>query len=187
MLNEAWGGWTNKYFGTDEFLAFCRDTDTEPLICVNAGNGTPEEAAAWLEYCNGSVDTEFGALRARNGHPEPYGVKYWEIGNEIYGPWQHGHCTAEEFGHRYNRFADAMKAIDPDIILLACGDCNPEWNRTMLAISASKMDMLTLHIYHGFGTVGITPKTPKEERYPAVMSFPEGATLGGQPALLYLW
>ncbi|WP_336785746.1 alpha-L-arabinofuranosidase C-terminal domain-containing protein [Paenibacillus sp. MMO-177] len=173
MINEAWGGWTNKYFGTDEFLAFCRDTQTEPLICVNAGTGSPEEAAAWLEYCNGSVDSEYGALRARNGHPEPYGVKYWEIGNEIYGPWQHGHCTAEQFAHRYNRFADAMKAVDPDIVLLACGDCDPEWNRTMLSISAGKMDMLTLHIYHGFGTVGITPNMPKEERYPAVMSFPE--------------
>lgn len=173
MLNEAWGGWTNKYFGTDEFLQFCRDTDTEPLICVNAGTGTPEEAADWLEYCNGGTDTPFGALRAKNGHPEPYGVKYWEIGNEIYGPWQHGHCTAEEFAHRYNRFADAMKAVDSDIVLLACGDCDPEWNRTVLAISAAKMDMLTLHIYHGFGTVGITPNTPREERYPAVMSFSE--------------
>ena len=173
MLNEAWGGWTNKYFGTDEFLQFCRDTDTEPLICVNAGTGTPEEAANWLEYCNGGLDTTFGALRARHGHPEPYGVKYWEIGNEIYGPWQHGHCTAEEFAHRYNRFADAMKRVDPDIVLLACGDCDPEWNRTVLAISAEKMDMLTLHIYHGFGTVGIAPNTPREERYPAVVSFPE--------------
>ncbi|GLX68214.1 alpha-L-arabinofuranosidase C-terminal domain-containing protein [Paenibacillus glycanilyticus] len=173
MINEAWGGWTNKYFGTDEFLQFCRDTDTEPLICVNAGTGTPEEAAAWLEYCNGSIDTEYGALRALNGHPEPYGVRYWEIGNEIYGSWQHGHCTAEEFAYRYNRFADAMKAVDPDIVLLACGDCDPEWNRTVLDISASKMDMLTIHIYHGFGTVGITPNTSAEERYPAVMSFPE--------------
>ncbi|MCM3628371.1 alpha-L-arabinofuranosidase [Paenibacillus glycanilyticus] len=173
MVNEAWGGWTNKYFGTDEFLAFCRDTDTEPLICVNAGTGTPEEAASWLEYCNGSVDTEYGALRARNGHPEPYGVSYWEIGNEIYGSWQHGHCSAEEFAHRYNRFADAMKAVDPNIVLLACGDCDPAWNRTVLDISAGKMDMLTLHIYHGFGTVGITPSTPKEERYPAVVAFPE--------------
>ncbi|MBM7568121.1 alpha-L-arabinofuranosidase C-terminal domain-containing protein [Paenibacillus sacheonensis] len=173
MINEAWGGWTNKYFGTDEFLQFCRDTDTEPLICVNAGTGTPEEAAAWLEYCNGGVDTKYGALRARNGHPEPYGVRYWEIGNEIYGSWQHGHCTAEQFAHRYNRFADAMKAVDSDIVLLACGDCDPEWNKTVLGISAEKMDMLTLHIYHGFGTVGILPGTPKEERYPAVMSFPE--------------
>ncbi|MGG4032399.1 alpha-L-arabinofuranosidase C-terminal domain-containing protein [Paenibacillus cisolokensis] len=173
MINEAWGGWTHKYFGTDEFLRFCRDTDTEPLICVNAGTGTPEEAAAWVEYCNGGTDTEYGALRARNGHPEPYGVKYWEIGNEIYGPWQHGHCTAEQYAHRYNRFADAMKRVDPDIVLLACGDCNPEWNRTLLRISADKLDMLTLHIYHGSATVGITPDTSKEERYPAVVAFPE--------------
>ncbi|PWW05066.1 alpha-N-arabinofuranosidase [Paenibacillus cellulosilyticus] len=186
MINEAWGGWTNKYFGTDEFLAFCRDTNTEPLICVNAGTGTPEEAAAWLEYCNGSIDTVYGALRARNGHPEPYGVRYWEIGNEIYGHWQHGHCTAEEFAHRYNQFANAMKATDPNIVLLACGDCDPEWNRILLERSADKIDMLTLHIYHGHGTVGILPETPKETRYPAVVSFAEvsRSIIGSTAALI---
>ncbi|MFC5649964.1 alpha-L-arabinofuranosidase C-terminal domain-containing protein [Paenibacillus solisilvae] len=173
MVNEAWGGFTNKYFGTDEFIQFCRDTDTEPLICVNAGSGTPEEAAAWLEYCNGGADTAYGALRAQNGHAEPYGVKYWEIGNEIYGSWQHGHCTAEEFGHRYNRFAAEMKKVDPDIMLLACGDTNQEWNRTLLGIAAEHIDMLTIHIYHGGGTVGINPGTPKEIRYHAITAFPE--------------
>ncbi|MBD2844009.1 alpha-L-arabinofuranosidase [Paenibacillus sp. IB182496] len=186
MRNEAWGGWTNKYFGTDEFLRFCRDTRTEPLICVNAGTGTPEEAAAWVEYCNGGPDTRYGALRAQYGYPEPYGVQYWEIGNEIYGSWQHGHCTAEQFAERYNRFADAMKAVDPAIVLLACGDCDPDWNRTLLRHSAARLDMLTLHIYHGFGTVGITPQTPQETRYPAMVSFPEvsRAILGRTEAVL---
>ncbi|GGD78536.1 alpha-L-arabinofuranosidase C-terminal domain-containing protein [Paenibacillus nasutitermitis] len=186
MVNEAWGGWTNKYFGTDEFLQFCRDTQTEPLICVNAGTGTPEEAAAWLEYCNGDADTVYGAMRVRNGHPAPYGVKYWEIGNEIYGEWQHGHCTAEEFGHRYNRFAAAMKQVDPDIVLLACGDCNPEWNRTLLGIAAEHMDMLTLHIYHGGGSAGINPETAKEIRYRAMTSYPEAtrAIIGKTAELL---
>jgi len=60
------------------------------MICVNAGNGTPEEAAAWVEYCNGSADTPMGRLRAGNGHPKPYNVRIWEIGNEIYGHWQVG-------------------------------------------------------------------------------------------------
>lgn len=173
MINEAWGGWTNKYFGTDEFIRFCRDTATEPLICVNAGSGTPEEAVQWMEYCNGGEDTHYGALRARHGHPLPYGVKYWEIGNEIYGPWQVGHCSAEEFARRYVRFAKAMKEADPDIVLMACGHVDPEWNRTVLEIAGEYMDYLTLHIYHGHGTVGIAPNTPKEERYRAIVANPE--------------
>jgi alpha-N-arabinofuranosidase len=173
MINEAWGGWTNKYFGTDEFLKFCEDTDTEPLICVNAGSGTPEEAVQWMEYCNGGVDTPFGALRAKHGRVEPYGVKYWEIGNEIYGPWQVGHCSAEEFAHRYVRFAKAMKEVDPTVVLLACGDVVPEWNRTLLEIAGEHIDQLTLHIYHGFGTVGIDPATPSQERYTAMVTFAE--------------
>jgi alpha-N-arabinofuranosidase len=173
LVNEAWGGWTNKYFGTDEFLAFCQATDTEPLICVNAGTGTPEEAAAWLEYCNGDESTPYGALRAKNGHPEPYRVRYWEIGNEIYGPWQHGHCTAEQFAERYIRFAEALKRVDPEVVLLACGDVDPAWNRALLSAAAEHIDMLTLHIYHGAATVGIHPGTPKEARYTAVSSFPE--------------
>ncbi|WP_249863420.1 alpha-L-arabinofuranosidase C-terminal domain-containing protein [Paenibacillus konkukensis] len=173
MINEAWGGWTNKYFGTDEFIRFCRDVNNEPLICVNAGSGTPEEAVQWMEYCNGSAETPYGALRAQYGNPEPYGVKYWEVGNEIYGPWQVGHCTAEEFAYRYIRFAKAMKEADPDAVLLACGHVDPEWNRIVLDIAGEYMDYLTLHIYHGFGTVGIRPDTPKEERYKAIVSYPE--------------
>jgi len=173
MINEAWGGWTNKYFGTDEFIRFCRDVSNEPLICVNAGSGTPEEAVQWMEYCNGSEDTAYGALRAQYGHAEPYGVKYWEIGNEIYGPWQVGHCSAEEFAHRYIRFAQAMRQADPNIILMACGHVDPEWNRIVLDIAGEYMDYLTLHIYHGFGTVGITPDTPKEQRYKAIVTYPE--------------
>ncbi|TBL73234.1 alpha-L-arabinofuranosidase C-terminal domain-containing protein [Paenibacillus thalictri] len=173
MINEAWGGWTNKYFGTDEFIRFCRDLNVEPLICVNAGSGTPEEAVQWMEYCNGGKDTPFGARRIEYGNEEPFGVKYWEIGNEIYGPWQVGHCSAEEFAHRYVRFAKAMKAADPNIILMACGDVNSEWNKTVLDIAGEYIDYLTLHIYHGFGTVGIDPNTPKEERYKAMVAYPE--------------
>jgi alpha-N-arabinofuranosidase len=173
MINEAWGGWTNKYFGTDEFVAFCRDVSVEPLICVNAGSATPEEAVQWLEYCNGGEDTVYGAQRVQNGHKEPYGVKYWEIGNEIYGPWQIGHCSAEEYAHRYLRFAKAMKAADPSIVLLACGETVTEWNSILLDIAGEYIDYITLHIYHGAGTTGLHPSTPKEDRYRTIVSFPE--------------
>ncbi|WJH32678.1 alpha-L-arabinofuranosidase [Paenibacillus sp. CC-CFT747] len=173
VVNEAWGGWTNKYFGTDEFLTFCRELKVEPLICVNDGSGTPEEAAEWVEYCNGDADTPMGKLRAAHGHAEPYGVKYWEIGNEVWGPWQVGHCSAEQFAERYLRFAQAMKAADPGIVLLACGHTQMDWNKTLLDRAAEQMDYLTLHLYHGYNRFGMKEQTPKDERYKAIVSYPE--------------
>ena len=173
MFNEAWGGWTSKYFGTDEFIAFCRELRVEPLICVNDGSGSPEEAAQWVEYCNGGADTPMGAKRAANGHPEPYDVKYWEIGNEVWGPWQVGTVTAEAFARRTLSFIDAMKRSDPSLIILACGHTDQDWNRTVLDIAGEHIDYLTLHLYHGYNRFGMDSHTPAEERYKAIASFPE--------------
>ncbi|TJY42322.1 alpha-L-arabinofuranosidase [Cohnella pontilimi] len=173
MYNEAWGGWTSKYFGTDEFIRFCRELQVEPLICVNDGSGTPEEAAQWIEYCNGGIDTPMGARRAANGYPEPYNVRYWEIGNEVWGQWQVGTCTADRFAERCISFAQAMKAADPSIILLACGHTNQEWNRTVLDIAGEHFDYLTLHLYHGYGRFGMNRETPSEERYKAMAAYSE--------------
>lgn len=173
MYNEAWGGWTSKYFGTDEFIQFCRELQVEPLISVNDGSGTPEEAAQWIEYCNGSADTPMGALRAANGHLEPYGVKYWEIGNEVWGQWQVGTCTADQFAKRTLAFVEAMKAADPSIVILACGHHDQEWNKTVLAIAGEHIDYLTMHLYHGLGRFGMDRETPAEERYKAMAAFSE--------------
>jgi alpha-N-arabinofuranosidase len=173
MINEAWGGWTSKYFGTDEFLRFCRDVGAEPLICVNAGSGTPEEAADWVRYCNEDASTPFGAMRAANGQVEPYGVKYWEVGNEIWGPWQVGHCEAEPFAHRYLAFAKVMKEADPSIKLMACGHTQPRWNKPLLDIAGEWMDYLTMHIYHGSSQFPLHVDTPKESRYKSIVTFPE--------------
>ncbi len=173
MYNEAWGGWTSKYFGTDEFIAFCRELQVEPLISVNDGSGTPEEAALWIEYCNGGVDTPMGAKRAANGHPEPYKVRYWEIGNEVWGQWQVGTCTAEQFAERCVAFARAMKEADPSILLLACGHYDQEWNKAVLDIAGEHFDYLTLHLYHGLGRFGMDRNTPAGERYKAMAAFSE--------------
>lgn len=173
VVNEAWGGWTSKYFGTDEFIRFCRELNVEPLICVNDGSGTPEEAAEWIEYCNGDANTPMGRLRAAHGHVEPYGVKYWEIGNEVWGPWQVGHCSAEQFAERYERFALAMKAADPGIKLMACGHTAMDWNRPLLERAAELIDYLTLHLYHGYPRFGMNGSTPREERFNAIVSYPE--------------
>lgn len=121
LPNEAWGRVETNLFGTDEFIAFCRAVGCEPMICVNAGGGAPQEAARWIEYCNGSVDTPMGALRAANGHPEPYNVRHWEVGNELWGGWQYYWTTGQGNLDRYRIFSKAMLAADPDIILYATG------------------------------------------------------------------
>ncbi|WP_410769629.1 alpha-L-arabinofuranosidase C-terminal domain-containing protein [Fontibacillus sp. BL9] len=177
MFNEAWGGWTSKYFGTDEFIQFCRELNVEPLICVNDGSGTPEEAAQWIEYCNGGIDTPMGAKRAANGHPEPYGVKYWEIGNEVWGAWQVGTCTGEQFARRTLSFIEAMKTADPSIVILACGHTDQNWNKAVLDIAGDKIDYLTLHLYHGYNRFAMDRGTPAEERYKAITVFPEWTRL----------
>ena len=158
--NRAWGGLEYNDFGTDEFVRFCRLVGAEPQICVNIGTGTPEEAAAWVEYCNGSVDTPMGRLRAENGHPEPYDIRYWEVGNEIYGCWQIGNCGSQENARRYKLFAEAMRKVDPSIVLIATGNpfdfvepdphwsfatADQNWHRALLQESGSNVEYISLH------------------------------------------
>jgi alpha-N-arabinofuranosidase len=120
--NPAWGGLEYNLFGTAEFIEFCEAVGCEPMLCVNAGDGTPEEAARWVEYCNGDPEeTEMGALRAEHGYEEPFDVTYWEVGNELYGQWQVRWTTPDGYADRYERFREAMLEADPSIQLTACG------------------------------------------------------------------
>jgi len=137
--------------GTDEFVAFCRRVGAEPSITVNVeGRGASvDEAAAWVEYCNGPASSKYGALRAANGHAEPYGVRLWEVGNEIWGDWVRGHSDATTYAANYLRYARAMKAKDPKIELIAVGDNDMAWNRTLLRAAASEIDHLAIHHYYG--------------------------------------
>ena len=169
--NPAWEGLEFNLFGTDEFIAFCRAVGCEPLICVNAGDGTPGEAAAWVEYCNGSPDTPMGRLRAENGHPEPYNVKYWEIGNEIYGRWQVTWTTPEGNVDRYRRFREAMLSADSSIKLLGCGlggRPNSEWNDRLIDAAGDTLRCITDHILTG-GSVDAD--TEPVELYHAFMGY----------------
>ncbi|MFL6274382.1 MAG: alpha-L-arabinofuranosidase C-terminal domain-containing protein [Blastocatellia bacterium] len=138
-------------FGTDEFIQFCRNINAEPSITVNVeGNtATVEEAAAWVEYCNGPATSKYGAMRARNGHQQPYGVKLWEVGNEIWGSWVRGHLNAKTYGKNFNRYAAAMRAVDPTIKLIAVGDNDMKWNRTVLKLAGQGIDYLAIHHYYG--------------------------------------
>ena len=139
----------DNHFGSDEYMLFLREVGAQPFININFGTGTPEEAAQWVEYMNGDTSTEYGALRAQNGHPEPYNVKIWGIGNEIYGHWEPGHMNAEQYAYRFLEFAKAMRAVDPSIKLVAVGaDFDyPEWNKTVLKIAGDEIDYLSHHVY----------------------------------------
>ncbi|MFX1293879.1 MAG: alpha-L-arabinofuranosidase C-terminal domain-containing protein [Promethearchaeota archaeon] len=139
----------NNHFGSDEFMLFMNEIGVEPYININYGTGTPEEAAQWVEYMNGDASTEYGALRAENGHFTPYNVKYWGIGNEIYGPWEPGYSKPEDYAQHYLEFAEAMKAVDPYIKLIAVGaDFEYSyWNRPVLEIAGDQISYLSYHIY----------------------------------------
>jgi alpha-N-arabinofuranosidase len=138
-------------FGTDEFIDFCKQIGAEPTITVNVeGRGaTLEEAAAWVEYCNGASTSKYGAMRAANGYPEPYHVKYWEIGNEIWGDWVRGHSDADTYAQNYIRYYEAMRAVDSTIRFIAVGDNNMAWNRTVLRLAGPYIDYLAIHHYYG--------------------------------------
>jgi alpha-N-arabinofuranosidase len=148
LPNYAWGQQENNFFGTDEFIAFCRAVGCEPMICVNAGSGTPQEAAQWIEYCNGDTETPMGKLRTAHGNPKPYNVKYWEVGNELWGNWQDRWTTADGYVDRYRQFVPAMRAADPTIRLYACGApvlWGKQWNDTLLAGAADLLRATTDH------------------------------------------
>lgn len=117
----AWGNVESNRFGTDEFMSWCKAAHTEPYLCLNFGTGTLDEAMAWVEYCNGTKDTYFANLRRKNGHEEPHKVKYWALGNEMWGPWQINQMTQEAYAERAVQWAKALKLLDPSIQLILCG------------------------------------------------------------------
>jgi alpha-N-arabinofuranosidase len=121
ILDPVWNAVQPNDVGTDEFVTLCRLLGVEPYLTVNAGFGDAWSAAQLVEYANGSVDTPMGALRAANGHPEPYGVRYWGVGNEAWGGWQFGAMILDQFVHKHNQFAKAMRRVDPAIVLIGSG------------------------------------------------------------------
>jgi len=144
--NPAWTGIEPNDVGIHEYMELMKIIDSESFIAVNTGLGTVEEVAREIEYCNGATDTEMGKLRAENGHPEPYGVKWWAVGNEMYGAWQLGHMPLEEYVKKHNQMADAIWDIDPLAQLIAVGAVG-DWSKTMLSESADHMNLLSEHIY----------------------------------------
>ena len=153
VLDKAWNAINTNQFGTNEFMAWCKAAGTEPLMGLNLGTGTPEEAAALVEYCNLDQGTKWSDLRRKHGFAEPYKVKRWCLGNEMDGPWQIGHMTATEYGLKAQDAARQMRYVDPSLQLIACGSSGPfmptylEWDREVLEQCYDYVDGLSLHRY----------------------------------------
>jgi alpha-N-arabinofuranosidase len=151
-INLSWGSELEPGdFGTNEFIQFARNAGAEPSITVNVeGRGaTAAEAAAWVEYCNGPPTSKYGSMRVRDGHPDPYRVKYWEIGNEIWGDWVRGHSDADTYARNLGTYVTAMRAVDPSIEVIAVGDNDMAWNRTVIQRAGVPFEYLAIHHYYG--------------------------------------
>ena len=144
--NPAWKGIEHNDVGIHEFLALCREIGAEAYIAVNTGLGQAEAAAAQVEYVNGDPNTPMGSWRARNGHAQPFGVKWWAIGNEMYGDWQLGHIPLEGYLKKHNQVVEAMRAVDPNIHVVGVGAVG-EWSRGMLTHCSNHMDLISEHLY----------------------------------------
>jgi len=151
----AWHSAEPNHFGTDEYIQLCRKMGWTPMITVNLGTGSPEEARNWVEYCNAPAGTQYADMRVANGSAQPYGVKLWCLGNEMDGPWQLGHVPAEQYALRAQQAAKMMKALDNSIELVACGSSGPgmptyaEWDRQVLESLGDLADYVSLHRYVG--------------------------------------
>ena len=148
--NIIWGGYSDYYgFGTDEFLGLCRKINSEPLVVLAATSTDPDQvqyAMDWVHYLNDPPATEWGRLRASNGHPEPYGVRYFQIDNE---PMNHG-LTPERYAEIVNMYGARLRAIAPDARIVACGQkrsTDMAWSQTVIDLAGKNFDVLGVHNY----------------------------------------
>jgi alpha-N-arabinofuranosidase len=149
LLDRAWGGMEYNDFGTDEFMSLCRLVGAQPMICMNLGSGTKEEARKWVEYVNGAPATPQGARRAANGHRDPYPPTIWELGNELWGDDQVGWQTPTSNAARYLEFYPVVrKQALPGATLVSCGpgaDFTPAWTEALIKQAGKDMSYLSIH------------------------------------------
>lgn len=153
--NLPWGGLEPNLVGTAEWLEFCQLTGIEPLLNIGySPDITPAEAAEWVQYVNGDATTPMGRLRAEHGHPEPWGVRLWQVGNEVHGPWQVGHTDGGTFGTAFREFKTAMSAVDPSITVIAAASdptnvdiAGPAWNEALLDAAGDAVSSVDIHEY----------------------------------------
>ena len=151
----AWKQMEPNEVGVDEFLQWSEAAGVQPMMAVNLGTGTPQEALELLEYCNGTAGY-WAEQRKKNGRVEPYGIKYWCMGNEMDGEWQIGHKSCEDYVKIALTAARMMKAYDPSIKVIFCGSSAyfmptfPEWDRYVIRKCYREIDYISSHTYYSF-------------------------------------
>jgi len=161
-LELAWKSTETNEFGLNEFAAWCAQAGTAPMLAVNLGTRGAEAARDLVEYCNHPAGSYWSDLRRAHGAVAPHNVRLWCLGNEMDGPWQIGHKTAEEYGRLANETAKIMKWVDPSIELVACGSSHRgmatfgAWEATVLEHAYEHVDYISLHSYYG-NSAGNTP------------------------------
>jgi alpha-N-arabinofuranosidase len=152
-LDLAWHTSESNHVGIHEFAAWCKTVNTEMMLAINLGSRGLDEARNFVEYVNGPTGSHWGDLRKKNGQKDPFNVRMWCLGNELDGPWQVGHKTADEYGRLANETAKTLRAFDKSLELIVCGSSNsdmktyPEWERTVLEHSYEAVDHISLHMY----------------------------------------
>ena len=193
IWDPVWSALQSNDVGTDEFMTLCRLVEVEPYITVNSGFGEARSAAEYVEYANGPVTTRMGAMRAANGHPEPYRVKFWNIGNEMWGDWQFGYMPLAQYQVKHNLFAKTMRKADPNIILIASGAMPDtmtgskqslklgdklvgdylgpaDWTGALFLNCLDNMDMISEHYYNynSHFDLALTKQVPNDPNEPLV-------------------
>lgn len=159
-IDLAWRAVETNEFGTNEFMKWVHKADITPVMTVNLGTRGIEEAVNYVEYCNFQKGTKYSDMRREHGAEEPYRIKMWCLGNEMDGEWQVGHKTAYEYGRLAAETGKAMKLIDPEIELIACGSSLssmgtfPDWDLEVLEQTYEIIDYLALHQYYGGQEMG---------------------------------
>lgn len=144
--NPAWKGVEHNDVGIHEYMNLMNILNSEAFIAVNTGSGTPDQVAEEIAYCRADNSNPMGKWRIENGHPEPYDVKYWAVGNEMYGAWQIGHMPLEEYVKKHNSTADAIWKIDSTAQLIGVGAVG-DWSESMLKVCSNHMNLISEHHY----------------------------------------
>lgn len=144
--NPAWKGIEHNDVGLHEYMQLMEIIGAEPFVAVNTGLGTVKEVARQIEYCRGNQDTPLGKLRAENGNPAPFNIRFWAVGNEMFGDWQLGHMPLNKYVQKHNEMAKAIWAVDSSAKLIGVGAVG-EWSETMLTECSDYMNLMSEHIY----------------------------------------
>ena len=152
-LDLAWHTSESNQVGVHEFADWCDSVGTQMMLAINLGSRGLDDARNFVEYVNGPTGSYWGDLRKKNGRADPFNCRLWCLGNEMDGPWQVGHKTAEEYGRLANETAKTLRAFDKSLELVVCGSSNsdmktyPEWERIVLEHTYESVDHISLHMY----------------------------------------